>query len=946
MSKLKEALGLKDDESPFPWQEELLARFVGGIGNRWSLDIPTSLGKTSVMGAWLVAKADGAPLPRKLVYVVDRRAVVDQSTDEAERLRAWVDANPDVKLKLGLEADRRLPISTLRGQYVDNREWLDDPSTPAIIVGTVDMVGSRLLFEGYGVSRKMRPYHAGLLGSDSLFVLDEAHLVPPFEMLLENLVLNMDAFGPDRELAGLVPEVKLLSLSATGRAVKGEVLRLSDKDLEHSVARKRLEAVKELTFCDSDGSQPLGELLAKEAWRLAEEGRANVRVIVFSNSRDDAEKAMNAIVKYAKGGKNQGTKKVDISHQLFVGARRVRERDIASDWLARHGFLARDGRESDRPAFVFATSAGEVGIDLDADHMVSDLVEWERMIQRLGRVNRRGNGEANVRVIVESPEPDKKTQEAMQKSESDRTKAEQKKVTDFSEKKLRLDLLRRPIESLPKLGSGYNASPGAIRQLKIESECDNRLARVLIEATSPAPLRPSLTRPVLDAWSMTSLEKHTGRPLVAPWLRGWIDEEPKTIVVWRRCLPVCVGKHVDDQKQKADAKEFFEHAPPHLSETLETESYRVLDWLTKRAKAIAKAISDAKQSTSVETPDGRQSLQPDSVVAIILGRALEVLRILTLGELVFDSDDKKLNNRNRDALQWKLNNNTLIVDRRFGGLSEEGLLNIATKTIPRAADDLAGWVDVGNSELSAQAPIPGFRVRESEDGARTNDANWQTSFRFTSCVSEEGEPTVFLVVDKWKDSASSEDGRSISRNHQQLAVHQDCTVYEAERLASRLSLSGDHAKMLRIAARLHDEGKNCLRWQNAFSAKSEGRPYAKTIGPIKLGLLDGYRHEFGSLTSVEADAEFKTLNPDLQELCLHLVAAHHGFARPVIRTHGCEDSPPSALEERARAVALRFARLQQRWGPWGLAWWESLLRAADQRASRTAKISQQENSNG
>jgi CRISPR-associated endonuclease/helicase Cas3 len=85
---------------------------------------------------------------------------------------------------------------------------------------------------------------------------------------------------------------------------------------------------------------------------------------------------------------------------------------------------------------------------------------------------------------------------------------------------------------------------------------------------------------------------------------------------------------------------------------------------------------------------------------------------------------------------------------------------------------------------------------------------------------------------------------------------------------------------------------------------------------------------------VDRDPEFKNLPQDLQDLVLHLVAAHHGRARPLIETSGCDDAPPSALEVRARDVALRFARLQKVWGPWGLAWLEALLRAADQQASR------------
>ena len=91
----------------------------------------------TVMAIWLIARAHAARLPRRLVYVVDRRAVVDQATQVANDLRQFVDDNGDVKRALGL-MDRALPISTLRVQYVDNREWLEDPASPAIIVGTVD----------------------------------------------------------------------------------------------------------------------------------------------------------------------------------------------------------------------------------------------------------------------------------------------------------------------------------------------------------------------------------------------------------------------------------------------------------------------------------------------------------------------------------------------------------------------------------------------------------------------------------------------------------------------------------------------------------------------------------------------------------------------------------------------------------------------------------------
>lgn len=147
--------------------------------------------------------------------------MVDQSTTEALNIRALADKNADLRSALGLDANDQLPISTLRGAFIDNREWLANPATPAIVVGTVDMVGSRLLFSGYGVSTKMRPYQAGLLGADALVMLDEAHLVPPFEKSLACIADGSTFYGPS-EAGGraLVPPFRLLALSATGRSLR------------------------------------------------------------------------------------------------------------------------------------------------------------------------------------------------------------------------------------------------------------------------------------------------------------------------------------------------------------------------------------------------------------------------------------------------------------------------------------------------------------------------------------------------------------------------------------------------------------------------------------------------------------------------------------------------------------------------------------------------------
>lgn len=101
-------------------------------------------------------------------------------------------------------------------------------------------------------------------------------------------------------------------------------------------------------------------------------------------------------------------------------------------------------------------------------------------------------------------------------------------------------------------------------------------------------------------------------------------------------------------------------------------------------------------------------------------------------------------------------------------------------------------------------------------------------------------------------------------------------------------------------------------------------------------ILGGYRHEFGSL--LEAVADVQVYSHPEADLILHLIAAHHGRTRPHFEPDAwdTERHTTAQNEQAAQEVMRRFSRLQQRFGRWGLAWLESLLRCADALASRQA----------
>jgi CRISPR-associated endonuclease/helicase Cas3 len=156
---------------------------------------------------------------------------------------------------------------------------------------------------------------------------------------------------------------------------------------------------------------------------------------------------------------------------------------------------------------------------------------------------------------------------------------------------------------------------------------------------------------------------------------------------------------------------------------------------------------------------------------------------------------------------------------------------------------------------------------------------------------------------------------------------------------TKLALREPEASAIVWAAKWHDLGKRRRIWQQSVGNFDETKVLAKSKGGGQRVRTD-YRHELGSLIDALQHPDFGNLAPDVQDLLLHLIAAHHGRARPHFPPEELFD--PGSTTERAVEVGSeaprRFARLQRKYGRWGLAYLESLVRAADALASDSVGI--------
>lgn len=907
---------------PFPWQRRLYQEcFTRGEFPACSL--PTGLGKTSVMAVWLLAlaaTADDAALrgrvPRRLAYVVNRRTIVDQATREAEKLRENLKIRPelrDVRERLArlrgestgpggsagastgrpaaaeIENEVPLAISTLRGHFADNGEWAADPARPAIIVGTVDMIGSRLLFSGYGVGFKRRPLHAGFLGQDILLVHDEAHLEPAFQRLIDTITAEQERC---REFGRL----RVMPLTATPRTEVEKPFELGKEDREHPIIKRRLEARKTIELHRIDDEKRTAEEVAALAIKRAE-ASPNAAILVFVRKVEDVKKAVDAIDK-ANG--------IDRDTQIeqLTGTLRGLERDALVKKPVFQRFLPESNRDNgialpEKTVFLVCTSAGEVGVDISADHLVCDLTTFDSMAQRFGRVNRYGDGDAVIDIVHPSPE-------------------------DFKKDDPYDDRRNQTLTLLQRLNS--NGSPKALDNLPIEDR---------IAAFSPDPKILDATDILFDAWALTTIhEKMPGRPPVADWLHGVPTEwqPPETQVAWRDEVQWITGSLLKDY----DPDDLLDVYPIKPHETLKDRSKRIFEELKQIAKRFQ---GETDGSGRVEVPvwiEDDQGVTPTTLQKIV------------------DGDEDLIADR------------TVILPPFAGGLSTSGMLDGKS---PFASDVADHWLDdedrprrvrvwddqAQGKDLTGMRPVrSAIDFNSGADDADDAPAADEPPVKGTGegdaaeGASQSKVPPVPGRLWKWYalPRSADDDSSRVAREPVALDVHCGDVRCHVERIVKALGIAETpEGRAVVFAAEAHDLGKDRSLWQRSIW----NHEYPETI-LAKSGHrrpprdLSTYRHEFGSVLDVlrppekrrSLKAAWDELTEVERDLALHVIAAHHGRARPHFprdEAFDQADGRSSLAAKLAREVPQRFARLQRTYGRWGLAYIESILRAADAAAS-------------
>ena len=599
--------------------------------------------------------------------------------------------------------------------------------------------------------------------------------------------------------------------------------------------RQRLEAPKHASFVPV--ATPAARL---EAMCDAASAHRTGAIAIYVERVEDARRIASRLAR-AHGAERVG---------LLTGTLRGRERvDLVNGAVWSRFDPGRKRGEQAPSVYLVMTSAGEVGLDLDADHAVVDLTTLESMIQRVGRVNRTGGGVATVTVVytVSESAPGERPASLAGQLRAARSKT--------------LEVLR----SVPDL------SPGALHRVDRAAFVASTVSRVTFPRLDPV---------IVEAFAATSAA--IPRPVVEIYLRGVSEVAPipETWLAWRRDVADLVQCGA---KAAESVVSFFRPGGAELARVPATYAVELVERALVRAEGWGLPV-------------------------VVVGRAGEVFAAQL-----------------RDAAELpSVAYATVLLPPEAGGLLGSGLPDVDAQDLVEDvgdSDDRVRYVvSPGGSQAEAGEQRPAWvgdavelRIAVPAAEAAAKEREWVYALRRPDpdLVLGAGEVTRYARTDQTVE----EHGRRVGK--------------ASRRLGEALGLPPPLVDALALAGTSHDTGKSRRLWQLAAGIAPGGPPLAKTRrGRFRPEWLAGYRHEFGSVADAERALAQDTRHRDL---ILHLIAAHHGFARPGFARPEQWDpeSSPAANRALAERVADRYARLAAQYGPWRLAWLESLLKCAD-----------------
>ena len=938
---------------PFPWQQRLVDQLA--VGDEWPdvLDLPTGSGKTAALDAAVFHLALRYECPARaalrIVLVVDRRLVVDDAYERAGRIEKslgdptcaaeaerWVVVEVASRLqRLAGDGEPPLVASRLRGGAPLESDWARTPTQPTILCSTVDQVGSRLLFRGYGVSDRMKPVHAGLFGRHSLILLDEAHLAEPFRQTL----------GAVQEIGGA--DVRTVLLSATPGVATERPFGLEPDDYADPELKRRLKAPKraKLNVVRGSPGEAFVRAAGETAERLQHEGvlvpavgvvvnRVGLAREIFGKLKNlKEETGFDTVLLIGRSRDVERDRIVEKLRPFRTGqSRKAPTPRSASEGRAECQLPQVPGDPHVGPLFVVATQCLEVGVDLDLDGLVTQAASFDALRQRFGRLNRAGRPVSAIGVILARAE----------------------------------DVAKNADDAV--YGGRIAETWKTLQQIARDDEVDfgitaleRDLQEVSADVTALAAPRarvPTLMPAYVDLWSQTS-PPPSADPDVGLFLHGVERGSVGVSFVWRSDVTT------HDLVAGRDLTPLLQLVPPRAAEMVEVPLWSARAWLGRsRNRDRLANIADVAERSGGEATDGTGGS--------------ERLAFRWAG-----ADDPRTRRVSLDELRP---GDVLVVPADYGGCDEFGWAPTSDRQVADpASDDRVKRV----TDVADEAARPFRRRRHAVRVARdvvAHDSDWD---RLCEIVGDEGlsgrelaerllsalpaapppestdenegdsgvravrEPLeallhaterspivaefpyadgrgggVVLVAPhgvrqaaaiEWAKPAgppATEDDRAVpegpadhvaveragrpateddwlsrtARKPVTVDAHTEHVVANVNRFSKVLGNADRHvANDLSLAAFLHDAGKADRRFQNLLSggdpwnrpdgpalAKS-GRPFQKGATE-RAGLPKGWRHEALSVRMAQAHPRFAEARDPA--LVLWLIGTHHGLGRP------------------------------------------------------------------